>query len=170
MSKQCPKCKRLLPRDEFGINRGRKDGLMFICRACKNTYDREYRRSKHGKTLNKGYQEKYRRSTKGRKSTRKYARSEKNKIAQKAHCLKRNFNLTQKEYNSILDSQDCVCAICRKPETICQGGKVRSLAVDHNHDTGKIRGLLCYRCNISLGGFSGVTILLAAAIYLEENN
>ena len=59
--------------------------------------------------------------------------------------------------------QNGVCAICKKE---CITG--RRLAVDHNHVTGKNRGLLCTNCNTSLGGFKDDILYLEAAIrYLQ---
>jgi hypothetical protein len=52
----------------------------------------------------------------------------------------------------MLKEQKGVCAICHQPETaIGRGGKVVNLGVDHDHVTGQVRHLLCYRCNTSLG-------------------
>jgi hypothetical protein len=66
----------------------------------------------------------------------------------------RGYGITPKEYNSLLAEQGGVCAICQKPETEL-GGKhkrlVRQLAVDHDHETGQVRGLLCRRCNTAIG-------------------
>jgi len=61
--------------------------------------------------------------------------------------LRRAFGITEIEYNEILKRQNGHCATCpRTPED-----EGRRLAVDHDHKTGKVRGLLCYPCNISLG-------------------
>ena len=72
------------------------------------------------------------------------------KIHRKAH-LKANFGLTLEEYDMRLSSQNGVCAICGNPETSLRRGSIKSLDVDHNHETGQIRGLLCSACNASLG-------------------
>ena len=60
--------------------------------------------------------------------------------------LWQKFKITLDEYDAMLESQGGVCAICEKP---CPSG--RALAVDHCHDTGQIRGLLCMKCNRGLG-------------------
>lgn len=66
--------------------------------------------------------------------------------------LKRNFNITTKEYDELFIQQNGVCLICFKNETSHhQNGKVKRLAVDHCHETGKVRGLLCNRCNTAIG-------------------
>jgi hypothetical protein len=66
--------------------------------------------------------------------------------------------------------QDHKCAICGNPETELRNGMVRHLAVDHDHATGKIRQLLCQRCNKGIGAFNDDTDLMALAIaYLVKH-
>ncbi len=79
--------------------------------------------------------------------------------------------INEAQYELMLKSQNGVCAICGKLETMKhQSGKLRSLAVDHNHKTCKIRGLLCNRCNIILGQFNDDPRLLEkAAQYLRHH-
>ena len=60
------------------------------------------------------------------------------------------YNLTVKQYELMLKAQNGVCAICKQPEIIKQNNRIIRLAVDHDHTTGKIRGLLCSTCNILL--------------------
>ncbi len=65
-------------------------------------------------------------------------------------------------------AQGGVCAICGLPETRVVKGKLNRLAVDHDHTTGRVRGLLCFRCNTCLGRFEdNVELLRAAEAYLE---
>lgn len=61
--------------------------------------------------------------------------------------LRRSYNITLVEYNTMLEKQDHRCAACGLHENDTR----RRLCVDHNHDTGEIRGLLCDRCNMALG-------------------
>ena len=66
--------------------------------------------------------------------------------------LKAAFGITLEQYENILDQQNGVCAVCKNPEiTIGKYGVLLPLAVDHNHVTRQIRGLLCLRCNRALG-------------------
>lgn len=77
------------------------------------------------------------------------------------------YDLTVEEYNSLLETQDHACAICRSIEP---GGKGR-WHIDHNHKTGKVRGLLCAMCNVGLGNFyDDVALLRGAITYLEETD
>lgn len=62
--------------------------------------------------------------------------------------LLRLYGITLERYERMLDAQGGVCAICKLPET---AKHARNLAVDHDHDTGAIRALLCMRCNTVLG-------------------
>lgn len=78
---------------------------------------------------------------------------EKDLIRRRNSILKYHFGITMEEYNRMLKEQNEVCAICYNKETDCEKrtGKPRSLAVDHCHQTGKIRGLLCRKCNTAIG-------------------
>ncbi len=82
---------------------------------------------------------------------------------------RRDFGLTR-EQDAVLQAQE-VCAICGQPETATHKGKVKALAVDHNHAGDKgIRALLCMKCNVGLGNFDDdPTRLRAAATYLERH-
>jgi len=79
--------------------------------------------------------------------------------------LKHVYNITLAEYDQMLEAQSGVCKIC--------GGinaDGRRLTVDHDHETGKIRGLLCSQCNAGLGFFKDNYFLLAVATkYLYES-
>jgi hypothetical protein len=80
--------------------------------------------------------------------------------------LKKNYGLDFKEYQALLEEQDYVCAICKKPETKLdpRSNKPFALAVDHCHDSNAVRGLLCMKCNRGLGLFEDDPKLLQAAL------
>lgn len=61
--------------------------------------------------------------------------------------LKRFYGITKEQYNKMLQDQDYSCAICKRHTSELN----RTLSVDHDHNTGKVRGLLCVRCNTKLG-------------------
>jgi hypothetical protein len=65
--------------------------------------------------------------------------------------IKHEFGITGEEYRARLAAQGGVCVLCRRPETAVRVGRVMALAVDHDHVTGRIRGLLCSTCNRTLG-------------------
>ncbi len=88
-----------------------------------------------------------------------------NKTRHKNSSLKSRFGITLKQYNVLLSKQNFRCAICLRSEI--DNGK--SLAVDHNHTTGAIRGLLCIKCNFGIGQFEDNTELLKKTIrYLGD--
>ncbi len=74
--------------------------------------------------------------------------------------LRRKFGITREDYDAMFLAQGGLCAICRKP-----GGR-RRLAVDHNHVTGEVRGLLCNGCNLHVAAVENHEWLAAAEHYL----
>ncbi len=85
--------------------------------------------------------------------------------------FKKRYGVDLAWFNDRLEKQDHKCAICEKPESLEIKGKVVLLAVDHCHDTGKVRGLLCANCNRGLGHLKHDQLLLLRAVeYLEETD
>lgn len=81
--------------------------------------------------------------------------------------LKSRFGLSLQQYRNLLQGQNGGCAICHSTEF---GSRTKTLAVDHNHSNGKIRGLLCDKCNRGLGMFNDSPELLkVAANYLTQS-
>lgn len=79
--------------------------------------------------------------------------------------LRREYGITQEDYYDILEEQDGVCFICKGPPA---WGKSK-FCVDHDHDTGEVRGLLCNPCNSAIGYFGDdITRLKNAIEYLEK--
>lgn len=75
----------------------------------------------------------------------------------------KSYGITVAQYKQMLEEQKGLCAICGEPDP---DGK--RLSIDHDHDTGTVRGLLCNKCNLGLGYFRDSAKRLArAAIYLE---
>ena len=101
---------------------------------------------------------------------KRYHKSNKKKHIQRARetHYKIKYGITIKEYNKIYKKQKGVCAICGLPESLIMRTGIIHLSIDHNHKTGKIRGLLCHRCNRALGYFNDNPFLLVKAIkYLK---
>ncbi len=94
-----------------------------------------------------------------------------NKHVQRAYGLKRYYDLSLEEYARMLHSQNYVCAICEQPEVrLGADGKPVALHIDHDHASGKVRALLCYRCNSALGSMGDDPARLrAAADYIERH-
>lgn len=80
--------------------------------------------------------------------------------------LMTKYGISIEEYDAMAFGQNNLCAICKTSGT---GASGRRLNVDHDHVTGRIRGLLCHGCNVSLGYFKDSSTLLQAAIdYLNQ--
>lgn len=110
---------------------------------------------------------KYARENLAGKGGRKRTPEEK-KIHSRAQSLRRNFGLTAEAYDVMNTAQGGVCAICGNPD-YTKAGRPRRLAVDHNHQTGALRKLLCKDCNLGLGYFHDDLLLLRVAVsYLEK--
>lgn len=75
--------------------------------------------------------------------------------------LKRRYGLTPSDYENIMSAQDGRCAIC--------GDEPARPCVDHNHETGQVRSVLCHRCNIGLPYVEDVTFRKRAIAYLETH-
>lgn len=74
--------------------------------------------------------------------------------------LKSRFNMTLEDYDAMFDKQCGRCKICGSFETRTQDGRITRLAVDHDHKTGRIRGLLCSSCNKALGFVKDDVVIL----------
>ena len=101
--------------------------------------------------------------------TRSQSKS-KTAVQRRKYTLKK-FGMTLQCYDKMLRDQNYSCAICGTKENIVHKKTARSFAVDHNHETGEVRGLLCNTCNRGLGLFKdNITVLESAAEYLKNNN
>jgi|SRR5580693_2995387 hypothetical protein len=123
-----------------------------VCRKCEHLERVEYGRR------NKDRQNRIRRL-----SPDKFA-------AYRKYNLKTKYGLTPEQYDILLESQDGKCAICRRENNgFSQSGRLQHFAVDHDHANGRVRGLLCAKCNHGLGEFGDNADKLRAAIqYLER--
>ena len=82
------------------------------------------------------------------------------------YSLKALYGLTPKEYEELFISQGSCCAICFTTEP---GGRHNQWHIDHNHDTDKVRGILCNDCNVGLGCFKDDRYRMSeAVVYLRK--
>jgi hypothetical protein len=98
---------------------------------------------------------------------RTYRKNNKEKVAVQFRriSLRKNYGLTLEQYNEMLEVQGGRCAICGVLQTEVK----MTFRVDHDHTTGKVRGLLCHKCNVSLGLMNDNPEILQNAIkYLDK--
>ena len=135
------------------------------CRTCdetKNLLDNYYR-SRKDKTLPSSYSYECKECTVSRVKKRHRLNPS---INRESH-LRRRYGITIQEYTDILESQGNACATCGTTEP---GGTWKSFAVDHDHTTGKVRGMLCKSCNIALGEVDdNLQTLTNMVEYLKRN-
>jgi hypothetical protein len=171
--KQCISCNKVKTISRFYSQVGAKDNLRSYCKDCVKSYNKQYS-LKNKKYISKCMKEYYKKHKQIIIEKHKTFKVKHPKIASKrlriTH-LKLAYNLTLKQYKSLLKSQNNVCAICKQKETsINFRGKLRNLSVDHSHKNGKIRGLLCNKCNHGLGLFNDNPNFLKKALqYLNKN-
>lgn len=103
-------------------------------------------------------------NTKWRRANPERAR-ELNRLSEKKRRLRIKFGMTLDDYNQLFEKQNNACAICLDSER----GK-RDWHLDHDHTTGKVRGILCHWCNLMLGhARDSEDILEAGMRYLQEH-
>lgn len=136
--KRCTKCKETKSLLEFWANKSKKDGKSFWCKDCMK-------------------------KLKARKPKSHYIYT---KDKSRHNLITSVYKTTEGEIQKMHTLQEGKCVICKvfKPTYITQG----SLYVDHCHETGKIRGLLCNSCNVMLGLAKDNLLILENAIsYLK---
>ena len=96
--------------------------------------------------------------------------NERNKLYARNGGNLKKYGITLNDYNYFLKTQGDVCVICKEKETSKLKGVIKNLAVDHCHKTGKVRGLLCDKCNRGLGYFRDNKMFIKNALrYLEKH-
>jgi Recombination endonuclease VII len=136
--KTCSACKTLKPTDEFPKSKQTKDGLHSWCKPCsrikkKESNDRIRQRDPEAYRIKwRRYQDDY-----------KERHPDRHEAGERRRNL-RKFGITIEEYDRMFESRSGLCEICGLTSN-------KRLAVDHDHVTGKVRGLLCGSCNMALG-------------------
>ncbi|KKN77827.1 hypothetical protein LCGC14_0355640 [marine sediment metagenome] len=147
ITKRCPTCKHVLAVTYFWPNKRKYDGLGSECKECQRIRINRWRKTPAGRASRK---EEYRKQY------------ETGKILKRQ--LRDKYSLTVDQYNNMFGEQGGLCAICDKSL------KYLKANVDHNHTTGKVRGLLCSRCNTLLVGLDDSAFLNRATKYLLKHD
>lgn len=178
--KTCTKCDETKPLEEFHRHAQTGDGYRNQCKVCAAVYARKYR-AEHKKELAAyhhkhyathkeradAYQRKYNAEHRKEVNARNRKWRAENPERAVSISLKHRFDITLADYDAMLIAQDGVCAICGKTPW----EEEKRLAVDHNHETGRVRGLLCNNCNSGIGYLQdNPGLCRLAADYLDTLN
>jgi Autographiviridae endonuclease VII len=163
--KACVKCGVVQPLDCFYMAPGTRDGHRGDCKSCFRAKAKA--RYPQVREANIARARKWREDNLERfqANQRRMRNTPEGKLRQRAGHLMRKFGMTIEQYDEMLAAQGGGCFICARPprEDI-------SLHVDHDHSTGKVRGILCFRCNNALADFQeDVRLLAKAADYLDRH-
>lgn len=162
--KVCTRCKQDKPLDDFRRGRGYKNGIRSNCKDCDRLRLKEWRRThpEQRKAQTKRRNEKQKKYQSGFYDPDPEKRAIYQLKSRDAH-LRRKYGITLDEYNALHDAQGGVCAGCRR---VAPNGK--NLCLDHDHQTGRARGLLCDDCNSTLArALDSPATLRRLADYLE---
>lgn len=162
--KKCETCNRFKPFCEFTKLARSHDGMCPKCKQCKRKISKLY--YQRNRILLRRRQVEWSRNNpdKARENRRKDLEKHRQKrLASRKAARITRYGITLEQYQDMELSQSYLCAICRQPPEKLNG-KTKSLNVDHYHFSGKVRGLLCTRCNTGLGQFLDSPDLLHRAI------
>lgn len=150
-TKRCNKCDQTLPLSEFYPRRDRPGQYRALCNGCGVLYNRKWQKDNADKVSSSSKRHYYKDPSAQIKRAQEH---QKKNPDQKRHWyLMSKYNMSLEEFRALEKEQDFRCASCGDKESVvvATSQKVRNLHVDHCHETGINRGLLCTRCNLALG-------------------
>ena len=151
---RCTRCEAEKPLADFHRDRSASYGRKPHCKEC-------------AKQLNAEQWCKHREKRAATKRKYRVERGPQISARHRAYKIERQYGLTKEQVDAMRESQNGKCAICS--DALVQAKK-GGLAIDHCHATGKVRGLLCHRCNTGLGLFRDrPELLIRAAEYVGGN-
>lgn len=160
--KYCYKCKEHKDLKEFSMDRHKNDGLSKLCRGCCAEKAKIYYKKNRKRLILESVKWGQNHPERRRLATTRYYENHRDRYYRWNRIRKlRSYGMSEAEYRDLLKEQKMACAICK---TKAPGKKRKEFSVDHDHSTGKVRGLLCNRCNKSIGAFNDDPKLLAAAL------
>jgi hypothetical protein len=140
--KTCIVCRESKPFSDFYRAAGMKDGHRSECKAC----NLAARRAKYAENPRPYIDRvlKWQRANRERylERMREYGRTPAKQVSNRKSHLKRKYGLTLADFDALLASQGGGCSVC---------GRTDADNVDHDHATGRVRGILCFNCNVAIG-------------------
>lgn len=166
--KKCVKCGQSRSPESFNSNRKAKDGLSSYCKECMLASVAVWRAENPDKVAvnRKKYYDRHRDKVEARRKERNLLNPEKTRALRAKHartCRLLKRGLCDVALVEKLEAQGFVCTLCEKAIT------VKTAVIDHCHDTGKTRDLLCSQCNMSLGHIEKDAFYIRAAAYIARH-
>jgi hypothetical protein len=164
-TKTCKRCRTTKSLDQFYANPKGRNGTRPECKTCTGEIRRAWYANNRKAEIERvtAWQREHPDKLKARMDA--FRAAGKKKLSDRKSHLKRKYGLSLEQYDAMLAAQGGVCAICHLPRP-----DERRLHVDHDHETGEIRGLLCFSCNNALGDFrDSLELFRAAAEYLDRD-
>jgi hypothetical protein len=166
--KRCGKCEKTKPISDFHHDKSRKCGVHSQCKQCVLEYHaNQEERREYAKAYYAAHQEELRKKNKAYRVAHQEELRENAKTYKAAHReqyrnshLKRRYRITAADFDTLLAAQGGRCAICGTDQA---GGRDGVFNVDHDHVSGRVRGLLCRSCNVGIGHLQDNPDLLRAA-------
>jgi hypothetical protein len=161
--KPCNNCGILKPLSDFYANPKGRGGLRPECKECTKKRRRDWYLRNREREIERVRQWSLAHPEWVASRIAAVTGSDKKKLADRKSYLKRTYGISLEQYDAMLAAQNGVCAICdeARPDE-------RTLHVDHDHETGEIRGLLCFRCNQAIGSLREIHFQKAAD-YLDRD-
>jgi hypothetical protein len=161
-TKICSRCKQDKSISEFGVRKNRPGGLQSTCRSCNRELSRDWRSANPRKVAVAAKLYKADNAEKLAKYDQTYWSENKAKLAADARL--RKYGISQEQFDELLKTQNGQCAVCQM--NFADANK--AAFVDHCHATGRVRGLLCTKCNSGIGLLGDTLERLEAAVaYLK---
>ena len=166
--KTCSKCQQTLPFSAFHANARARDGCASYCKACALAVYTAWRKANPTKRARaqRAYHSRHRTTLAAQRRARRAANPQKAATAQRILARRsrlKKYGLTEESFAAKLAKQNAMCALCDKSLTIT------TAVLDHCHVTGRVRDLLCFTCNASLGHIERSGFLERAIAYIERH-
>lgn len=158
MNKVCSKCKIEKDTSEFDKRSNCPRYWRAECRKCCRSYSTKWARLNRVKATETARRSRIKRKLEDPDKIKRQSRGQ----TLRKYWPEGTWEEAILNYEDMLNKQDGVCAICKKPQSAFK----KSMAVDHNHKTGRIRGILCFRCNKLKVGMHTIQTALEVYEYL----
>ncbi len=160
--KRCKHCHEEKALDDFYTDRKARDGRRPECKACNLARRKAKYKENPRPYIDRVLKWQRDNPERVRANMDRFRASGKKKVSDRRSHLKRNYGLTLEAFDELLVSQGDGCAIC---------GRTDADNVDHDHETGEVRGILCFKCNVAIGLLDeDASRALSAGAYLDRDD